>query len=70
MLKCGGLSHLAASKLCPDKTGTTATARKVEEAEDLDGSDESSVRIVECRSVLVGKLEGTKKNNQSIFFVN
>ena len=68
-IKCGGLSHFQASKLCPEKTGKQAIARKLEEAEDsdTDGSTESCGRIVESHSISVGKVEGNKKNPGSIF---
>ena len=66
--KCGGLSHITASKLCPDKGSKQSTTRKVEEAEesDTDGSEESCGRIVESHCVPVGKLQGSQKKD-SIF---
>ena len=63
-IKCGGLSHFQASKLCPEKNSKQATARKLEEAEgsDSEGSEESCGRIMED-SISVGKVEAKKKNS-------
>ena len=63
-IKCGGLSHFQASKLCPEKNSKQAMTRKLEEAggSDSDGSEESCGRIMEdC--ILVGKVEAKKKNS-------
>ena len=63
-IKCGGLSHFQASKLCPERSSKQATARKLEEAGDSDNevSEESCGRIMED-SISVGKVEAKKKNS-------
>ena len=62
-----GLSHFAASKLCPGKNDKQATTRKLEEEEDYK-SDESCGRIVESETVAVGKVQATPK--QETIFCN
>ena len=63
--KCGGLSHFAASKLCPGKNSKQTTTGKLEEEEDYK-SDESCGRIVESETVAVGKVQATPKR-ETIF---
>ena len=52
-IKCGGLSHFQASKLCPERSSKQATARKLEEAGDSDNevSEESCGRSEEDYSM-------------------